>query len=543
MFSARASQAADLLLRHPPATLPPRPWEQPSELFLRSLFYFNLYRLAVATVFVAVVFFYGGSLNFGSERPGLFAWVAAAYLLVASLFFGTLDWVRRRFNLYLSLQVATDILALTLLMHASGGGRSGLAFMLLVVLAGAGLVGEGRLTLFYAALAALAVLFEQSYRFLAIGGDQADFFRAGITSIAFFATAISARLLARRVVANAALARSRGAALADQLRINQRVIRDMQDGVLVVDAEARVSQHNPQAEALLGVRIGAGAALAAFSGELAEFFQHWRFQAVESAASLRAVSGRLLRARFLPAGEGGNALIYLEDMDKAQVQAQQLKLAALGRLTANIAHEIRNPLAAVSHAAELLSGEQRGDMQARLIGIIGDNSRRINRMISEVLELGRRDRAQPEVLRLSDVVEAFIDEYAVREPGLRTAVAVDVVPPDLKLYFDRGHLDRVLANLIGNALRQYSGKAGGIRLEGRVAAQGERPELHIIDDGAGIAPDQRVQVFEPFFTTHASGTGLGLYIARELCEANGAVLEILDNDPGAHFCIRGGLCP
>ena len=541
MSSVLASQVPEALADPAPELAPAA--EQPSELFLRSLFYFNLYRLVVASVFVCAVFFFGTGMSFGSERPGLFAWTAALYLMVASLFFGTLDWVRRRFNLYLSVQVGTDILALTLLMHASGGARSGMAFMLLVVLAGAGLVGEGRLTLFYAAMAALAVQLEQAYRFLAGGADQADFLQAAITSVGFFATAMTAHSLARRVVANAALARSRGLALADQLRINERVIRDMQDGVLVVDSEARVSQHNPQAEALLGLPA-VGAPLSALSSELDVFYRRWRTEAVEAGESFRApASGRQLRARFLPAAEGGHALIYLEDMDKVQAQAQQLKLAAMGRLTANIAHEIRNPLAAVSHAAELLADEQRGDMKTRLIGIIGDNSQRINRLISEVLELGRRDRAQPESLRLREVIEGFVEEYAEREPRIRQAVSVLIEPADLRLCFDRSHFDRVLWNLVANALRQCSGGPGSIRIEARVGSYGERSELHVIDDGSGIAPDLRVQVFEPFFTTHASGTGLGLYIARELCEANGAALEILDNAPGAHFCIRGGLCP
>ncbi len=537
MFSARVSRATEAL-----AGLTARQPEAPAEVFLRSLFYFNLYRLIVASVFVGAVLFFGSSLSFGSEQPGLFAWVATGYLLVASIFFGTLDWVRRRFNLYLSVQVATDILALTLLMHASGGAKSGLAFMLLVVLAAAGLVGEGRLTLFYAALAALAVLFEQAYRVLARAGDPADFLQAGITSIGLFATAITAHLLARRVVANAALARSRGVALADQLRISERVIRDMQDGVLVVDAEARVRQHNPQAEALLGLRVSGGS-LPALAAELDGYYRRWRTQAVEAEAAFRApASGRTLRARFLPAGDGGNALIYLEDIDKAQAQAQQLKLAALGRLTANIAHEIRNPLAAVSHAAELLADEQRSEMKTRLIGIIGDNSQRINRLVSEVLELGRRDRAEPEPLLLAVLIERFIDEYGEREPRVRAAVAVSVEPAELRLCFDRSHFDRVLWNLVANALRHASGAPGSVRIEARPAWDG-RCELHLVDDGPGVSPELRVQVFEPFFTTHPSGTGLGLYIARELCEANGAALEILDNAPGAHFCIRGGPCP
>lgn len=520
-----------------------RPSREPSEVFWRSLFYFSLYRMVVASVFVFAVFVYGGTQSFGSQNPRMFAWVSVAYLILSLLFFGTLKQVRCRFNLYLSAQVIADILALTLLMYASGGAKSGLAFMLLVVLAAAGLVGQGRLTMFYAALAALAVQIEQAYRVLEFGADPADFVKAGITSIGFFATAITAHLLARRVVANEELARRRGIALSDQLRINRRVIRDMQDGVLVVDAEGRMNQHNPQAEALLGVRASTEPSLATCSTELAALYARWCHQSVEATETFRApASGRLLRARFLPAGEGGNALIYLEDLDRVQAQAQQLKLAALGRLTANIAHEIRNPLSAVSHAAELLAEEQRGEMQTRLIGIIGDNTQRINRLISEVLELGRRDRAQAELLRLPDFLTSFLNEYAEHELRVRQTIRLSVEPQTV-LSFDRMHLNRVLWNLLGNALRYCRGEAGSIRFEVRISAKPERTELHIIDDGPGIEPSLRAQVFEPFFTTHRGGTGLGLYIARELCEANGAVLEVFDNAPGAHFCIRGAASP
>ena len=446
---------------------------------------------------------------------------------------------KRGFNLHLTLQVATDILALTLLMFASGGAKSGMAFMLLVVLAGAGLVGQGRLTLFYAALATLAVLLEQAYRVLQFGGNPEDFIRTGITSVGFFATAITARLLARRVVANEELARRRGIELAEQMSINQRVIRDMQDGVLVVGSDGLVHQYNPQAEKLLGVSAPPLSDLACFSTELAEYYPRWHLQSIEAAEIIRAGgSGRLLRARFLPAGESGNALIYLEDLDRELAQTQQLKLAALGRLTANMAHEIRNPLSAISHAAELLAEEQVGVTQTRLIRIIGDNSQRLNRLVAEVLELGRRDRIQPELLHLATFIETFLDEYAVNDNQAREIVALSVDPAAM-LSFDRSHLNRVLWNLLDNALRYCRGKQGSIKIETRPGSSPRRMELHIIDDGTGIGPGLRTQVFEPFFTTHNSGTGLGLYIARELCEANGALLEIRDNDPGAHFCLTG----
>ncbi|MDD5176573.1 MAG: ATP-binding protein [Sterolibacterium sp.] len=528
--SVRLSESADT--RAAPMLGPP-------DAFWRSLHYFNLYRLGVATVFICAILIYGGSLSFGSQNPDMFARASFAYLLLALLFYVALRQFRRGFSFHLTLQVVTDILVLTLLMYASGGAKSGMAFMLLVVLAGAGLVGQGRLTLFFAALATLAVLLEQAYRVLEFSADPEGFIRSGITSIGFFATAISARLLARRVVANEELARRRGIELADQMRINQRVIRDMQDGVLVVDANGMIRQHNPQAENLLGVRVPLTADLTAVSGMLALCFARWHQQSAEVAEIIRIPdSGRLLRIRFLPAGEGGNALIYIEDMDRELAQAQQLKLAALGRLTANMAHEIRNPLSAISHAAELLAEDQGDLTQTRLTRIIGDNTQRLNRLVGEVLELGRRDNAQPERLRLSGFIETFLDEYAVNDHRVSEVVATAIDGAAL-LGFDRSHLNRVLWNLLGNALRYCSGGQGSIRIETRTATSPGRTELHIIDDGAGIAPELRAQVFEPFFTTHSSGTGLGLYIARELCEANGAQLEIQANAPGAHFCLNG----
>jgi len=300
---------------------------------------------------------------------------------------------------------------------------------------------------------------------------------------------------------------------------------------------------NPRAEALLDVPASDGADLAAFSGGLADRYRTWSAQPVEMVEILRQEGGRLLRVRYLPAAEtGGHALIYLEDMERVQSQAQQLKLAALGRLTANMAHEIRNPLAAISHAAELLVEEDSDPLHQRLARIIHDNTRRLNRLVTEVLELGRRDRAQPETLRWRVFLSGFLEELALHDAS--AARRIHIGEGDVELRFDRGHLYRILWNLLANALRHASAADGAVRLEARAAAVANAVELHIIDDGPGVDEGQRNQVFEPFFTTHGAGTGLGLYIARELCEASGARLELLDQRPGAHFRIsaEGVLC-
>ncbi|HEX8964369.1 MAG TPA: ATP-binding protein [Rhodocyclaceae bacterium] len=510
--------------------------------YWQSLRYFSIYRLIVAAVFFFAAAVYGDTTNLGHENIGLFRTTGSIYLLAGIALLWLVVQVRHAFNLQLTIQVAIDVVALTVFMSASGGAASGVGVMLFVVLAGAGLVGQGRMALFYAALATLAVLGEQTYRHFHLQPDPGGFFRAALTSVGFFGIALAARLLARRIVANETLAWQRGVELANQLQINRRVIRDMQDGVLVVDGAGQVRQHNPQAESLLDMRAEEGADLARYSPALSERFATWIANPVETEAFVRIPgSKRTLRARLLPPEEGELALIYLEDIGRIQEQAQQLKLAALGRLTANMAHEIRNPLSAISHAAELLVDEGSADGQARLVRIIGDNTRRLNRLVAEVLELGRRDRAQAEPIAVGAYLKQFIEDFAINDPGVRDRVQVQS-ERDPVVLFDRAHFHRVLWNLLVNALRHASDRAGAVRISAKPGGNGV-VELHIVDDGPGIGESLRGQVFEPFFTTHGTGTGLGLYIARELCEANGARLELLENEPGAHFTIVARASP
>ena len=507
----------------------------------RLLRYFSYYRLIVAGFFFGAMTLSGKPLNIGSQEPRLFLWICGIYFFLSiAILITQIRW-QQAFDLQLTTQVLIDIGCLILLLYASGGAKSGMSMMLLVVLVGAALVGQGRLVLFYAAVATLLLLGEQAYRVEFLKGDPGDFFFTGLTSIGLFGAAIAARLLANRMVANENLARKRGIELADQLLINERVIRDMQDGVLVIDVAGRVRQCNPRARALLGCTDAYTKSLEEFSPTLAEEFAVRQGRVIESELVMQAPwTGRVLRARFLPPGEGGNALIYVEDVGRLQQEARQVKLAALGRLTANMAHEIRNPLSAISHAAELLADEPPGKGVERLTRIIIDNSQRLNHLVSEVVELGRRDRVNPEAIDLREYFLRLIDERSLQDGGAASRVAIDI-PDSTEIRFDRGHLHRVASNLLDNALRYASQSPGAVRITIEQNAGQNRLSLHVIDDGKGIDETERDRVFEPFFTTRAAGTGLGLYIARELCEANGARLFLLENAPGAHFCISFAL--
>ena len=509
------------------------PWHSASDTqpdsFWVSLSYFNVYRLLLAGVFLAAVLIFGDSLNFGSHNLTQFEYASGAYLLLAVAYQVLLETRRSHFNIQLSLHVFTDIVATVLMMTASGGFRSGLGVMLLISLAAAALVSRGALMLFYAALASIAILLEQAYWILNFDHNTANFVQPGLLSIGYFATALITNQLAQRVIRQERVMRQRSIDLSNQLRINQLVIQDMQDAVLVVDGNGLVRQHNPQVSALLGWQALELDQIEKYSPEIAELLARWRTHHDNPAQTLLMPgSGKMVRARFLDAGTVGGSisLVILEDLSRLQEQAQQLKLAALGRLTANIAHEIRNPLSAISHASELLQEDPDSSSQKRLLQIIQDNAKRLDRMVRDVLELTRRDRVRPENIRLAAFLPAFIDEFAQNEK-IPVSVFALQVHEAIEIAFDRVHLQQVLWNLLRNAWRHSHQGQASVRME--VRRQANRVELHVIDDGEGVPTHLRHQLFEPFFTTFSGGIGLGLYIAREMCAANGAILEYIES--------------
>jgi len=508
-----------------PVTLPELflpPEERIPESFWISLSYFNLYRIALAAVFLVTALIYDDAVNLGMHRLDLFRYIAGGYLFCGIVFQGVLRDLRDKFELQLTLHVCLDIVAITLLMYASGGIRSGLGVMLLVSLIGAAIVAPRRLSYLYAAIATIALLLEQSYWVLEHDAPTTGFVQPGLLAIGYFVAAGVTSWLATRVAANERLARQRGRELATQTRVNQLVIEDMNDGVLVLDRAGRVVQHNPQAQQLLGAANLLGATIASLVPGFA-------------GGSEVEVAGRDIRLRPLERGAEEFSVLLVEDTTRAREQAQQLKLAALGRLTANIAHEIRNPLAAISHAAELLHEEKRGADRERLTRIIHDNAGRLERLVADVLQLNKRDRASAASLRLQPWLGAFIAEFVANEAVPAGRIVLEA-RRDAWIEFDPEHLHQVMWNLLRNAVRYARPEPAGIRV--RLDGYADRVELSAIDNGPGVPQAIQAQLFEPFFTTEAKGTGLGLYLARELCAANRASLDYVNDAQGAHFRIR-----
>ena len=491
------------------------------ESYWRSLHFFNFYRLVIALVLLGGVLLSDNLFQLGSHDRALFVQATIAYLLfgfVCAAAIGT----RWRFNGQIAMQVVADIGFVTILIYASRGITSGLGLLLLTTLAGAGLISRGRLTLFYAALASIAVLIEQAYEVLVFQESVAQFIQVGFLSIGYFATAMVAHTLARLTQQNEAMAAQREIDVANLSEVNRLVIQDMPDGVVVVDGAGVIRQINTQAETFLGALDGRedgreNVMLADYAPALAAHLASWRAGAAGMSSGYTASMDDRHGLRFVLVGARPEAgtVIFLEDLTRVREQAQQMKLAAIGRLTANIAHEIRNPLGSISHAAQLLHEEpESSPSMRRLLGIIHDNTQRLNRMVNDVLGLNRSQAALLESFGVAEFVRQFVAEIAETE-NANPDIFMVRADSGLNVLFDRTHLNQILWNLCRNALRHCCGQRGSVQITAQRVRGSHAVKLDVIDDGTGVPPPVRSGLFEPFVTTAPGGTGLGfVYRAR-----------------------------
>jgi two-component system sensor histidine kinase PilS (NtrC family) len=499
----------------------------------RQLAYLNYYRLGLAVLLTMACLLRKMPSPLGNYDPSLFRLVTAVYFAASLLILISIRLRWPPFSLQSYAHLGLDIIAITLLMHASGGVGSGLGVLLIFAIAGGSLLMEGRTSLLFAALAALAVLAEQAYTWLH-NEPLTSYTQAGLLGAGFFATAILAHTLARRVRESEALAERRGVDLANMAQLTEYVIQRMQTGIVVVDGDFTIRLINESAVNLLGITACTGKSIHEVSSVLGQQLRDWRHLDIADPGIFRNTdTGSEILPRFARLGRdktSGGTLIFLEDMAALAQQAQQLKLASLGRLTASIAHEVRNPLAAISHASQLLAESPHLDHgDHRLTEIIQGHSERVNEIIENIMQLSRSQRAQPEPFALRPWLERFVAEFQASEGIEPARIRIETTPEDIYVHADPGQLRQILWNLCHNAF-----KHGGhsVVLYAALLPHGNSPFLDVVDDGPGIAPDTAQQIFEPFFTTSPNGTGMGLYVARELCLNNQARLNYLKNPSG-----------
>lgn len=496
----------------------------------RVLRVYLYYRLLLGCLLWVTFTFSGPHEILGKLAPKLFEWTSLGYVFACVLnilMFSAKDlaYSTKRIGAMLII----DLAALVLMIHASDGLNSSLSYLLLINVAMASIFVRGQLAFAFAALTSLITIAEALYLpSVSKSGLSSELFSAGTLGILVFLTAISFHYLTNKIRQSDIEAAAQAEYAKHLQRLAQHIVTRMRTGVIVVDEDEHIELINQSALQLMDLPEAnySGSVLSSLAN-FGNLIEEWKQEPEKSAPRQHTLRvGQDVRVSFamLDTGEAKRTILYMEDFRTLAQQLQQLKLASLGRLTASIAHEVRNPLGAISHAAQLLSeADYINKADTRLIEIILQHSDRVNQIIENTLTISRRKEPSPQTLELAEWLPKFINEYQAVK---KATIAFSIGSATATAKFDPVHLSQVITNLCDNGIRfskESTGRAQ-VTIHAGISENDDTAFIEIIDDGPGVDAETLEQIFDPFYTTDEKGSGLGLYISRELCEINQASL-------------------
>ncbi len=512
---------------------------------------FNYFRGTLALFFITV-YLNGWLLKLapsGYANPDLFIKVSLIYF-VASIFFIT-GMVRRKPGLDTQVIIHTlvDITCVVTLMHAAGGIRTGLGMLLIINISMTSLFLHKRVTVLFAAISALAVMAEQIYSQFIFADYSPAFSQAGMLGLLIFITAIISAYTAKRLKESEKIAKVASQELENIVQLNEHIIQSMRTGIMVIKNNGVILMNNNAALELLGLTsIQQSSNLKNISIDLYNRFVDWNNDSIQNHQPIQQKQGlpdiqpgfsHIDRSRIPHEKIKGRTLIFLEDATQLTQRFQQVKLASLGRLTASIAHEIRNPLAAINHAGQLLGETTADAADKKLTEIINTQAKRLNNLVENVLQLSRQQRGTPETINIHHWLLQFREEFITTQSLQAYQIQIRIKPDNTVILFDSNQLHQVMWNLCTNAINHsHMDKANiMINIQGEIDSESQRPYIDIIDNGQGIDKDAQANIFDPFFTTSSEGTGLGLYITKEVIESNRAKIRYISPSAGG-TCFR-----
>jgi len=516
------------------------------EYLWKALQVFNVYRLLLTTALIFMQQLGISPKVLGVVHPTLYLWTISLYFLFAVL---VILLLIKRFPGYKAsviMQISLDIFAVITIIHTSGGVNNGLGVLLAMSVGiSCFLIGSTR-ALAVPAIATIGLFAEAV--FANIHDLQVfEFTQPAILGASFFIISLLSLQLAKRLHYSEMLTIESQTDLANMETISDNIIQTMTVGVLIIDTKGRVRLINDSAWKNLGMPSSPqDKYLEKISAELYIEYKKWHGDSAYNVPDTFTIhtgpDAPELQIRFRQLGEEEYkfVMIFVEDTSLLTQKAKQLKLSSLGRLTASIAHEIRNPLGAISHAAQLLQESESIEANDReLCTMITNHSRRVNSIIENVMNLSQRKTPHKESIELKSCLESCIEDLSI-QMAIKPNISLDISPEDSHVLFDRSQLLQILANLCNNGLRysEMQTNIASLTLSGGDEYGSSAQYLDIIDSGPGIAESERDKLFEPFYTTSEHGTGLGLYLARELCEANGARLNYIPIPNNTGSCFR-----
>ena len=500
---------------------------------------FNYYRSTLALFFITIYLngWIGLFISPKDFQPFLF--ITTAILYLCSFFVFTLGIQRQQPSIQTQviIQTCIDIIAIIAITYACGGIKSGLGMLLIINISLSGLFLPRRLTLFFAAATTITILANQIYSQLLVDDFQAPFLQAGILGILIFSFAFMASNFSRQLRETEQLANEQGRELETATQLSEHIIQSMRTGIIVLSANGNILMSNKAAESLLGnIKLPANTSLKKITPNLFQRFVEWQlnFEHAQQTPIQQSHGLPDIQPGFSAIENDkrtqGQTLVFLEDASQLNQRFQQVKLASLGRLTASIAHEIRNPLAAIQHASQLLEESTEEPDNLKLARIITSQTQRLDGIVKNVLQLSRKQHNNPEVVNLKNWLVQFKNEFCPSNGMNLEQIDINIQPESISVLFDQEQLHQVFWNLCSNAIN-HSGidiHQLSIKLHGQISDESQQAVINITDNGHGIDEETAAHIFEPFYTTSTKGTGLGLYIIKEIVENNRAKIRHIE---------------
>jgi two-component system sensor histidine kinase PilS (NtrC family) len=507
------------------------------------LLVYNIYRL-VSIIVLFIMFWLEAS---ATQNAFPFMTAFFLYTFIGVLFFYLSNSRTLKFEQLVICSGTIDIIVIALLIYSLGYLQSGLGILLNAFIAVLSILTPGRLAIYFAAIASCMLLGLSTYEYFNNTQNLGGYFSIGIYGAGFFATALTAFSLARIVRSSESLAQHRGKELATMQKINEYIVDHLHYGVVYVDSAQEVRVINTSARQFLNVhKYQEVTNIKYLSLPLYEKYTDFiskRNQHSQSAQT--TIEKPYLQVHFYAASHANPSavLIILEDMTNISQQAQQLKLASLGRFSASIAHELRNPLGVISHAVQLMGEENSlNEEDEHLKQLIINNCDRMNRVIKNVLQITRRQQSQPETIDLISFLERFKEDFCVMDRcNLHLQLPNDQASKKSMIVFDKGQLEQVLVILCENSIQHGQSEQGKVDITISFKQKSRQTIISICDNGVGVTENIRNNIFDPFFSTLRTGNGMGLFIAKDLCEINQARLNLDETTQGCCFTITSSL--
>jgi two-component system sensor histidine kinase PilS (NtrC family) len=511
----------------------------------RIVSYLNIYRMIVALLLGAAHF---GNLiepTVPAGHPLAVKTVLVLYLVFAAFQLFSTRRENRNFYRLAALSLSADVVFLSALVVALSGVDGGVGVLIVFTCATSAVLLPLRLALLTASVASLTMILTALWHFLPQMGNAAPVLQAGLYGITAMSAAVIGNQLAFWARDYRLIAEKRKATLTELEQVNELIIRRMRTGVIAVDETDQIRVMNESAWFLMGSPPVRQRRLRALSPRLQQALELWK---KDPTADPKPVVLEPSQAQVLPSyvglpGDAGiGAMIFLNDNNVVARRAVELSVNSLAKLSGSIAHEIRNPLAALNHASQLLEESPQIRLpEMRLINIIQNHAKRMNGIVENILQLSRREQSRPELVPLHTFLPEFANEFQTsqvnRQLDFQTALEAD----ETYVLYDKSQLSQCLWKLLDNAVDHASRDKSipKVRLALVTDPESGFCVITVADNGPGINKSQLSKIFEPFYTTRKEGSGLGLYIAKQLCEANQAELTV-DSEPGqgAFFHIR-----